>query len=78
MNPNMGLARLLQPRSNTATNVLFAVTFMVFALIADMAIDQQSAEVADGASRPEALTADALGAATLPEFALRALVKPYF
>ncbi len=78
MNPNMGLARLLQPRSNMATNLLFAVTFMVFALIADVAIDQQRGQVADGARAPESLAADALGTAALPGFGLRALVKPYF
>ncbi len=78
MNPNMGLARLLQPRSNMATNVLFAVTFLAFALIADMAIDQQRGQVVDGGASPESRVADALGAASVPGFGLRALVKPYF
>lgn len=76
MNPTIGIARLLQPRSNTATNVLFAITFVVFALIADMAIEQQSGEFAGGAQG--ALPTDAFSFASVPEFGLRALVRPYF
>ena len=41
MNANRGLARLGQPRSNMATNALLAITFVVFALVADTAVDQQ-------------------------------------
>ncbi|MEE4301796.1 MAG: hypothetical protein V2J24_20330 [Pseudomonadales bacterium] len=78
MNPNIGLARLLQPRSNTATNVLFAITFVVFALIAEMAIDQQSGEIVDAGGAQDALATDAFGLASMPEFGLRALVRPYF
>jgi len=46
MNANRGLARLGQPRSNMATNGLLAITFVVFALIADTAMDQQRGEFA--------------------------------
>lgn len=80
MNPNMGLARLIQPRSNTATNALFAITFVVFALIAEMAIEQQSGEFAAATTTPESLAVGALDRATssMPALGLRALVRPYF
>ena len=76
MNPNIGLARLGQPRSNTATNLLFAITFVVFALIADMAIDQQRGEIA-GAGGAEGGADTAAG--TVLTMDLRALMpRPHF
>jgi hypothetical protein len=73
MNPNRGLARLGQPRSNTATNLLFAITFVVFALIADMAIDQQSGAIVEHAAPQEGV-----GTAAVPLLGLRALLRPHF
>ena len=72
MNPNMGLARLGQPRSNTSTNLLFALTFVVFACIADMAIDQQRGEIAGTNAGTDA-------AGTVLTMDLRALMpRPHF
>lgn len=73
MNPNQGLARLGQPRSNTATNLLFAITFVVFAMMADMAIDQQSGTFADGSTPVDTLVGHGI-----PSLDLRALVRPHF
>lgn len=73
MNPNQGLARLGQPRSNTATNLLFAITFVVFAMMADMAIDQQSGAFADGSTPVDAIVGQ--GA---PTSDMRALARPHF
>ena len=42
----MRLHRLRQPRSNRTTNLLLAITVLVFALIADTAIDQQDRRIA--------------------------------
>jgi hypothetical protein len=42
MNPEL-LRHRLAPRSNRTTNLLFAVTFLVFALVAETAMDQQQA-----------------------------------
>jgi hypothetical protein len=73
MNPNMGLARLGQPRSNTATNMLFAITFVVFAFIADMAIDQQQGEIAGHDGGRDAVSG------TVLTMDLRALMpRPHF
>lgn len=78
MNPNRGLARLGQPRSNGTTNLLFAITFLVFALVAQTAIDQQRGAVADQAA-PGADEAPGSGAPHAhPALALRALVRPHF
>ena len=44
----MRLHRLRQPRSNRTTNLLLAITVLVFALIADTAIDQQDRWIASG------------------------------
>ena len=73
MNPNRGLARLGQPRSNTATNLLFAITFVVFAMMADMAIDQQNEAFANGST-----PVDTLVGQSAPTSDLRALARPHF
>ncbi|MEE4362133.1 MAG: hypothetical protein V2I63_11495 [Pseudomonadales bacterium] len=41
MNPNHLLRRLHQPRSNMASMILITATVLVFALVAQTAIDQQ-------------------------------------
>ena len=78
MNPNLGLARLLQPRSNMATNMLFAITFVVFALLADTAIDQQRGEFAQASGAQESFGKGPFGVATMPTLGLHALVRPWF
>ena len=55
MNANRGLARLGQPRSNMATNALLAITFVVFALIADTAMDQQRGGLATVSDTPDVM-----------------------
>jgi|AntRauTorcE11898_2_1112593.scaffolds.fasta_scaffold131294_2 hypothetical protein len=44
----MRLHRLRQPRSNRTTNLLLATTVLVFALIADTAVDQQDRQIVAG------------------------------
>jgi len=46
----MRLQRLRQPRSNRTTNLLLAITVLVFALIADTAVDQQDRQIVNGES----------------------------
>lgn len=48
MRTTMRLHRLRQPRSNRTTNLLLAITVLVFALIADTAVDQQQRQIAAG------------------------------
>ena len=55
MNANRGLARLGQPRSNMATNALLAITFVVFALVADTAMDQQRGGIAGVNQTPDVM-----------------------
>lgn len=76
MNADRGVARLRQPRSNAATNMLFVITFMVFALLAETAIDQQQGGIADAGVTQEALETVAFGRATMAVLGLRALVRP--
>ena len=63
-------------RGNAATNMLFVITFMVFALLAQTAIDQQQGGIADAGVTQEVLGTGAFGDVTAAALGLRALVRP--
>lgn len=77
MNTIMRLRRLREPRSNLATNLLFAITFAAFALIGNTAIQQQHHGMAGTSHGAEMRSAEVQEAATAAtsELPVRAMLR---